>query len=55
MTRENDVMVTDWGIQEVCRLGWIGELDDLLRATQVGLSLIPHKFTFLNEAAGQVA
>ena len=55
MPWEDDVVVPDWGVQEVRRLGWVGEPDDLLCAAQVGLSLILHKFAFLNEAAGEIA
>ena len=55
VTGQNDVMVAYGGCQEIGSLSRIIESDDLLRATEVSLGLIPDQFSLFNEAAGEVA
>ena len=55
MAWEDNVVVTYGISQEIGDLRGIGEVDDLLRATQVGLGLIPNEFSLLGKTAGEVA
>ena len=55
MTGHDDVVIADGLRQEVVGLALVGELDDLLRAAEVGLRLVAHQLAFGNEVALEVA
>ena len=55
MTGQDDVVIADGIGEEIGGLVLVGKSDDLLRATEIGLGLIPQEFTFRNEMARQIA
>ena len=55
MAGEDHVVIANGIGEETGQLGCILQVDDLLRAAEVRLSLIAHQTTLGNERAGQVA